>query len=110
MTRFTNGKKTVEITMQKFDGTNLTEDMSAEMLDVLILKSEEVYIEGIGEAYKITEIDYLIEYAEEWEQYKEECDDQEALEEERENDARNGLERVIDIQIIDRAVELKSIN
>ena len=60
MTRFTNGKKTVEITMQKFDGTNLTEDMSAEMLDVLILKSEEVYIEGIGEAYKITEIDYLI--------------------------------------------------
>lgn len=93
MTRFTDGEKTVEITMSKFDGTNLSPDMSADLLQDLLR-------EKTGEAYKIDNVDDLIDYVNDWAGYREECYDREALEEERENDKENGLERIVDVVVL----------
>ena len=93
MTRFTDGEKTVEITMRKFDGTNLSPDMSNDIFDAPLS-------EGTDETYKVDNVDDLIDYVNDWAEYREECYDREALEEERENDKENGLERIVDVVVL----------
>ncbi len=67
MTRFTDGEKTVEIAMNYLEDNNLSPDMTADIFDVGQL--EKVYSEEIGEAYKVNDVDYIIDYAKDWQSF-----------------------------------------
>ena len=61
MTRFTDGKKTVEITMKVWDYDQYSPDWEADFFEIGGLK----YDEESG-AYMVKDVDYLIEQAEDW--------------------------------------------
>lgn len=84
MARFTDGKRTVEISMHHFEDNNLSPDMTADIFDVGGL--DKVYIEDVGEVYKVNDVDYIIDYAKDWQSFSGDFRDQEAQEycEERE--------------------------
>lgn len=58
MTRFTDGNKTVEIQMMTWDGQNYSDDMSGEFFEVGGLTYDDA-----AEAYVVNDVDYLIDYA-----------------------------------------------
>lgn len=61
MIRLTDGKKTVEITMAIFDGTDLLPDFSAAFFEAGSLE----YNTEI-EAYEVPDVDYCVDYANDW--------------------------------------------
>ncbi len=61
MIRLTDGKKTVEITMGIFDGTNLSPDFSADFFEAGGLPYD-----NDREAYVVPDVDYCADYANDW--------------------------------------------
>ena len=61
MIRLTDGKKTVEITMAIFDGTDLQPDFSADFFEAGGLE----YNADL-EAYMVPDVDYCVDYANDW--------------------------------------------
>ena len=61
MTRLTDGKKTVEITMQTWTGDGYTPDWSYDFFEVGALKRDED-----AEAYIVRDVDYCVEMAMDW--------------------------------------------
>ena len=63
MTRLTDGTKTVEITMNNWDGNGWTPDWSNDFFEVGGLEYDEE-----TDAYKVQDVDYCVEQARDWEQ------------------------------------------
>lgn len=63
MTRLTDGKKTVEITMRTWENGNYTPDWSNDFFSVGSLK-----MDWEKDAYIVDDVDYCVEYACEWEE------------------------------------------
>lgn len=61
MTRLTDGKKTAEIEMMVWEGSGYTPDWSADFFEVGNLEFDE----EVG-AYKVVNVDYCIEQANDW--------------------------------------------
>lgn len=80
--KITDGNKTVVITMQEWDGHNLTPDFSNDFFD------------GVCE---VDDVDYCVEQAEDWANYRGDFADFEA----QEADKMRGIKRIIDVTILD---------
>lgn len=79
MTRFTDGKRTLEITMKVWNGNGYDPDWSNDCFEVGGLEYDEE-----KEAYIVEDVDYLAEVARDWERGEMEGED-EVSEEEIEN-------------------------
>ena len=88
-TRLTDGKRTVEIVMNLWTGSQYTPDFSADFFEAGALDYDEE-----KEAYVVEDVDYCIEQAEDWENSRgdyaedEDCPSASAL---------NGWERCVDV-------------
>lgn len=71
MTRLYDGKKIAEITMCIYEGNGWTPDWSNDFFDIGLLEYDEDH-----EAYKVEDVDYCIEQAEDWKNSEGDfCDD-----------------------------------
>lgn len=61
MTRLTDGKKTVEITMNNWTGSGYTPDWSADFFEVAGLELND------NDAYIVPDVDYCASCAQDWE-------------------------------------------
>lgn len=61
MTRLTDGKRTVEITITEWNGSGYTPDWSSEFFSVGSLPYDEE-----SDAYVVEDVDYCIEQANDW--------------------------------------------
>lgn len=80
--KITDGNKTIIITMQNWDGHNLTPDFSNDFFDGVTV---------------VKDVDYCIEMAEDWANYRGDFADPEAQEANR----ICGIERIVDVTILD---------
>lgn len=62
MTRLTDGKRTVEITMRTWDGSGYGPDWSNDCFNISALEYDEE-----KEAYKVVDVEYCIDWAKSWE-------------------------------------------
>lgn len=75
MTRLTDGTKTVEITMNNWTGSGWTPDWSQDFFQVGCC--EKVYDEESNiEAYSVSDVDYCVSCAQDWEHGRWEDDDE----------------------------------
>ena len=74
MTRFTDGKRTVEITMKVWNGSGYDPDWSNDCFNISTLEYDEE-----KEAYKVEDVDYLCEVARDWENGTMEGEDEVSL-------------------------------
>lgn len=74
MTRFTDGKKTLEITMMVWNGSGYSPDWSNDCFNISSLEYDEE-----KEAYIVDDVDYLAEVARDWENGTMEGEDEESL-------------------------------
>ena len=61
MTRLTDGKKTVEITINNWTGDGYTPDWSADFFDAGCLHYNEEL-----DAYQVEDVDYCVDQAQDW--------------------------------------------
>ena len=76
--KMTDGNKTVIITMQEWDGQNLTPDFSNDFFDGF---------------YEVNDVNYCIEMALDWANYRGDFYDLEA----KEADEMRGIERIVNV-------------
>lgn len=92
--KLTDGKKTIEITMQEWDGKQYKPDWSNDFFESGSLPK--IWIAQINEnAHKVEDVDYCIEQAKDWANYQGDFYDPET----QETDKERGIERIVSIDI-----------
>lgn len=93
--KLTDGKKTINITMNEWNGSHYTPDWSNDFFQSGGLKT--VWVDAIDdEAHQVQDVDYCAEQAEDWAAYRGDFYDPDAEDEDRER----GIERCIDVEIL----------
>ncbi len=95
MTQLTDGKKTVEISMSEWIGTEYTPDWSNDFFGTGSLPL--VWVDALNEeAHKVEDVDHCIDQAKDWENYTGDFYDPES----QEWNIENGIERYVEVNIL----------
>lgn len=93
--KLTDGEKTVEITMNEWNGNEYTTDWSNDFFEAGGLPL--VWVDEIdSEAHKVEDVDYCIDQAEDWTNYCGDFYDPDA----KKYDQERGLERHVFVEVL----------